>query len=186
MKYIISIVASLLVGLGFGYLVFHNGASTGPVGGDYNLNKTQFIEGFTAGRTNQFSVSNAGALTTTDDLTADDITAGDTLTAQLFATEAVGSSSSSPAALSSAIAGHFVLATGGTTASASTTAITANSTVLVQRELETPIAGTTCNATLSASSTVTAIDKVTSNGFILNVEAAPLTNPFCFSFLVFN
>ena len=43
----------------------------GPsVGGLYNINPTQFISGFTAGGSNQFSVSSAGALTTSGAITS--------------------------------------------------------------------------------------------------------------------
>ena len=197
-KFILPIVL-LLVGVGLGYLIPH-GASDSKVGG-YRRTADYFNGGFYAGESDQFSVDTSGNLTTTgnytttgsgdlvsgDDLTvADDATVTDLLTAARFASGSVGSSSSSPAVLGSAVSGHFVLAASATTASASTTAVTANSTIILQNESTTPIAGTTCNVGAATSTVVSVDSKIAGNGFIVRSETAPATNPLCLSYLIIN
>ena len=168
---------SLLVGFGLGYFT-HNGAT--PTTGRAPFNAAQyFTSGFYAGSTNQMSVNSSGVLTTSGGLT----TTGQ-ISAATYASASVGSSSSSPAAVGSAVAGHFIIATGGNTGNASTTAVTANSTIILQREFTTPIAGTTCNTT--ASTTPVVSSKIAGNGFIATSAANPVTNPFCLSYLIIN
>ena len=64
MKYVVSIVISLLVGLGLGYAVFHDGASNQPVGGTIRTTDSHFVSGFYAGSTDQFSVNSSGNVST--------------------------------------------------------------------------------------------------------------------------
>ncbi len=173
------VILSLLVGLGnLGYSLSHNGAQ--PSVGRAPFNATQyFTSGFSAGSTNQMTVSDTGALTTSGGLTTTGALSGATLKSA-----SIGSSSSSPAALGSAASGHFIIAAGQLTASASTTAITANSTILLQIEHTTPIAGTTCNT--AATTTPGVASKVAGNGFTVTTLAAPVTNPLCLEYLVLN
>jgi len=133
----------------------------------------QFSAGAKFGRTDQLTISNAGALSTTG-----------ALTAAVYNTATIGSSSSSPAALGSAAAGHFVVAASATTANASTTVVTVNSSVYLTQELVTPIAGTTCNTALASGTAVSLITPA--NGFQIKVQPAPTTNPYCFSYRVSN
>ncbi len=141
---------------------------------------THFTNGFYAGSTDQFSVSSTGAVTNAS------VTSTGQLKGASFATASVGSSSSSPAALGSAASGHFIVAAGATTASASTTVVTANSDVQLTLEQTTPIAGTTCNTAVNASSTYAIATKVASNGFTVTIASAPVTNPFCYSYSITN
>lgn len=106
------------------------------------------------------------------------------LTSLTYNSASVGSSSSSPAVLGSAVAGHFVIAAAASTANASTTAISANSTIILQQESTTPIAGTTCNTTIASSTVVTS--KVVGNGFTVTNSYAPATNPQCMAYFVVN
>jgi hypothetical protein len=65
MNKFIAYVLLLLVGVGLGYSLPHGAKQSNPnVAGIYETNPTQFISGFTAGSTNQFSVSSTGAVST--------------------------------------------------------------------------------------------------------------------------
>lgn len=181
MKKFLSYFAVLLVGLGFGFLVFHNGAQKTPsVGGSVENTAVHFTGGLYAGTTDQWAVDTTGASSGTT------YTASSYMSAATYKTATVGSSSSSPAALGSAAAGHFVIAAGATTANASTTAITANSSVSVNLEKESPIAGVTCNTTVNASSSPIQVNKIAGNGFIATIPSAPVTNPFCYNYRITN
>src|SRR4051812_46267627 len=99
MKKFLLPVVLLLVGLGLGYSIPHGAKpSNGPVGGLYSPNTSQFVNGLTAGTTNQFAVDSSGNATTTGNLTAATLR----LPASSYAT-----SSSSPAALTAAVRGQF-------------------------------------------------------------------------------
>jgi len=134
----------------------------------------QFSAGAKFGRTDQLTISNAGALSTTG-----------ALSAATYSTAGNTTSSSSPAALGSSSAGHIVIAAGGTTGNASTTAVTANSQIFYTVEHVTPIAGTTCNTTIPTSTPVTSV-LTTGNGFQVKVVNAPITNPLCVAFRILN
>ena len=185
MKYVISIVVSLLVGLGLGFAIPHGANVSQKVGGAVQINET-FPYGFYAGLTRQFQVTSAGAISSSGAITTTGALTGAAVTGSTYNTATIGSSSSSPAALGSAAAGHFVIAAGSTTASASTTAITANSTVSMTLEKETPIAGVTCNTTVNSSSTPMQVNKIAGNGFIVTIPSAPVTNPFCIAYRITN
>lgn len=108
----------------------------------------------------------------------------------------IGTSSSSPAVLGTTSSPvsvmHIVIPAGSTSVSASTTAIISNkSLVFVQLEQTTPVAGTTCNSAVNASSSeaVSIFASSTNsrlNGFTLSVASAPLTNPFCYEATVYS
>jgi hypothetical protein len=154
--------------------------------------QTWFDQGLKIGQSGGNPVltfNGAGALTgnlsTTGDLSAsNDITATDLVTAARYASASVGSSSSSPAALGSAVSGHFIVAASASTASASTTAVTSDSAIILQQEQTTPIAGTTCNASNASGTMVTA--KVVGNGFTMKTQTTAATNPYCFSYWIIN
>ena len=148
---------------------------------------THFLNGINVGTNDQFKVDGSGNITNigTQTVTGNDIATGYQSAAQ-YLTATVGTSSSSPAALGSAAAGHFVVAAGATTVGASTTAVTLSSDISVNLEATTPIAGTTCNSTINSSSTPIVTSKTAGNGFLLTIASAPVTNPFCYSYSITN
>lgn len=98
------------------------------------------------------------------------------------------SSSASPAVCGSAMAGSFVIAASASSVVVDTTAITANSQVLIQADdsLGTKL-GVKCNTTaslLAAAPWVSARSAGTS--FTVTISAAPSTNPECFNYEVIN
>ena len=137
----------------------------------------EFSAGLKAGRTNQFTISNAGvvsssaAITTTGALTGLSLSLSDT-----------ANSSSSPAALGAAVTGHMIIASAATTGNASSTAVTADSKIFLQQEFTSPIAGTTCKAT-SATTTPAVATKVVGNGFTVSLGAA-VTGNTCLAFWI--
>jgi len=134
----------------------------------------QFSAGAKFGRTDQLTISNTGAITSSVGVSA-----------ATYSTAGNTTSSSSPAALGSSSAGHIVIAAGGTTGNASTTAVTANSQIFYTVEQVTPIAGTTCNTTIPTSTLVTSV-LVAGNGFQVKVGTSPVTNPLCVAFRILN
>ncbi len=96
------------------------------------------------------------------------------------------SSAASPAVCSAASAGSVVVAASATTVVVNTTAVTASSQIMLMSDssLATKIGGgITCNATIPALYGVTA----RTAGVSFTVTAtAPITNPWCFSFALFN
>lgn len=179
MKKILGFLLVFVVGLGFGYLVFHSPTTSTKTptekkaGAQVQNDTFNFTGGLNAGSTNQYAIDGSGNVTTSGSISA-----------ATFKSATVGSSSSSPAALGSAASGHFVLAAAATTANASTTAVTANSDIQVQQELVTPIAGTTCNTAIASGTVVSLI--TASNGFQIKTQIAPTTNPFCYSYSINN
>lgn len=112
-----------------------------------------------------------------------------TFTGGTFATDTLGttancSSSASPAVCAAAPAGSVAVAAAATTVMVNTTAITANSQVLVtfDSSLGTKL-GVTCNTT-PVQPTVSARTAATS--FTITVPVAPDTNPACFSYSIIN
>lgn len=107
-----------------------------------------------------------------------------TYKASTYQTATNCSSSASPAVCSSASAGSVVVAAAATTVVVNTTAVTANSQVVVTYDssLGTKL-GVTCNTTIPALYGVTARTAATS--FTIT-STAPVTNPACFSYLVVN
>jgi hypothetical protein len=93
------------------------------------------------------------------------------------------SSSASPAVCGSAAAGSFVLAAAATSVSVNTTAVTANSQLIVINDdsLGTKL-GVTCNTTLDQ---VFVSARVAATSFTIT-GTAPVTNPNCYSYLIIN
>lgn len=97
-------------------------------------------------------------------------------------------SSAAPAVCGAANAGSVVVAAAATTVTVNTTAVTANSQIFIQPDdsLGTKL-GVTCNTTgtlLDAEAWVSARTGGTS--FVITVNAAPSTNPECFSYFIVN
>ena len=94
-------------------------------------------------------------------------------------------SSAAPAVCANALAGSVVIAAAATTVTVNTTAVTANSQILIMEDssLGTKL-GVTCNTTIARTYAVTARTAATS--FVITTSAAPVTNPACLSYLVLN
>lgn len=95
------------------------------------------------------------------------------------------SSAASPAVCGSAAAGSFMVAAAATTVTVNTTAMTANSQILLQEDssLGTKL-GVTCNTVpATAPPTITARTAATSFAVLTTV---PVTNPRCFSYSIIN
>lgn len=149
------------------------------LGGTVENFPVKFTNGLRAGSTDQLSISAAGTITTSGGIVNTGNFSGAT-----YSSASIGASSSTPAALGSASSGHFIIATSGNTGSASTTVVTANSTIILQREATTPIAGTTCNSTATTTPIVTS--KIAGNGFVATSAANPVTNPICLAYWIIN
>jgi len=99
------------------------------------------------------------------------------------------SSSASPAVCAAANSGSVVIAASATSVVVDTTAITANSQVLVARDdsLGTKLGGITCD---TQSSLVLGSPRVTARtgaaSFTISVDVGPTTNPLCLSYLIVN
>ncbi len=107
-----------------------------------------------------------------------------TVTAPLLSTTTNCSSAAAPAVCAAAAAGSVVVAAAATTVVVNTSAVTANSQILVTYDssLGTKL-GVTCNVTIPALYGVTARTAATS--FTITATA-PITNPACFSYSVIN
>jgi hypothetical protein len=94
-------------------------------------------------------------------------------------------SSASPAACGSAQAGGVVVAAAAASVVVDSTAVTANSEILVMFDssLGTRLS-VTCNTTAPAATAVTARTAATS--FTITLSAAPITNPACFNYVIIN
>jgi len=93
------------------------------------------------------------------------------------------SSSASPAVCGSAAAGSFVLPAAATTITVNTTAVTANSQIIVINDdsLGTKLS-VTCNTALDQ---VFVSARVAATSFTIT-GTAPVTNPNCYSYLIIN
>jgi hypothetical protein len=93
------------------------------------------------------------------------------------------SSSASPAVCGAAAAGSFVLAAAATTVTVNTTAVTANSQIIVINDdsLGTKLS-VTCNTTLDQ---VFISGRLAATSFTIT-GTAPVTNPNCYSYLIIN
>ena len=106
----------------------------------------------------------------------------------LYSTATNCSSSASPAVCGSATAGSVVIAASATSVVVDTTAVTANSQVLLTEDssLGTKL-GVTCN---TQSLLTLGVPKVTARtagtSFTVSVEVAPTTYPLCLSYAIFN
>lgn len=111
-----------------------------------------------------------------------------TVTIPLAATTTNCSSSASPAVCAAAPAGSAVVAASATSVVVNTTAVTANSQILVTADssLGTKLS-VTCNTqalTTLGAPRVTARTAATS--FTVSIDVGPTTNPLCFSYLIVN
>lgn len=79
----------------------------------------------------------------------------------------------------------MTIAAAATTVTVSTTAVTANSQILIQEDssLGTKLS-VTCNTTIVRTYAVTARTAATS--FVITTSAAPVTNPACLSYTIVN
>src|SRR5207245_11485884 len=95
------------------------------------------------------------------------------------------SSSASPAVCGSSASGSVTIAAAATTIQVNTTAVTANSQILVAEDstLGTKL-GVTCNTTTGRTYTVTT--RTAGASFVITASAAPAANPACLSFLILN
>lgn len=96
------------------------------------------------------------------------------------------SSSASPAVCGSAAAGSVAVAAAATTVTVNTTAITANSQILLARDdsLGTKLSVTCNTATVMGEMKISSRTGGTS--FTITVQTAPITNPGCISYSIIN
>lgn len=96
------------------------------------------------------------------------------------------SSSASPAVCGSAPSGSVVIAAGTTTVQVNTTAVTANSQIILQEDntLGTKL-GVTCNTTLGAN-TLVVTTRTAGSSFVITISVTPATNPACMSYSIIN
>jgi hypothetical protein len=109
-----------------------------------------------------------------------------TTTTGTLATASPCYSKTDPAVCVAAASGSFVVAAGATTANASTTAVTANSQIIltVDSSLGSKLT-VTCNTTIPTSTPVVTI-RTPGNGFQVSTALGPITNPLCISYLIIN
>jgi len=106
------------------------------------------------------------------------------ITTSGFNTSSNCSSSSSPAACGSAPAGYFVIAAGATSVVVDTTAVTANSEIMLTEDQSLGTAlGVTCNTSI-AQPVVGA--RTAGTSFTVSIGTAFTTNPGCFSYALVN
>jgi hypothetical protein len=93
--------------------------------------------------------------------------------------------SSSGGTCAAAPAGSVSIAAAATTVTVSTTAVTANSQILIHEDssLGTKL-GVTCNTTIVRTYAVTA--RTAGASFVVTTSAAPVTNPACLSYMIIN
>jgi len=110
----------------------------------------------------------------------------DSINSFKFTTIGNCSSSASPAVCSSSAAGSVVVAAAATTVTVNTTAVTANSQILLTRDdsLGTKLSVTCNTATVMGEAKVSA--RVAGTSFTITVQTAPATNPGCFSYSIVN
>jgi hypothetical protein len=95
------------------------------------------------------------------------------------------SSSAAPAVCAAAPLGSVVIAAAATTVTVNTTAVTANSQIVLQEDssLGTKL-GVTCNTTYVRDYYVTA--RTAGTSFVITASAAPVTNPACLTYEIKN
>ncbi|MGD0695971.1 MAG: hypothetical protein ABSB82_14065 [Terriglobia bacterium] len=103
----------------------------------------------------------------------------------VIATNANCSSSASPAACGSAGAGSVAIAGGATTLVVDTSAVTANSQIMLQEDSSLGAKlSVTCNTTAGRTYTVSA--RTAGTSFTITSSSAPATNPACLSYVIIN
>lgn len=112
-------------------------------------------------------------------------TANGIFTSAIYKTNTNCSSAASPAVCAAANAGSVNIAASATTIVVNTTAVSANSQIMIQEDssLGTKLS-VTCNTTTGRTYTVSARTAATS--FTVTASAAPTTNPACLSYWVLN
>lgn len=126
------------------------------------------------------AVSQTGAITTLSTISAVGVAQ-----ASKYQSSTNCSSSAAPAVCAAASIGTVVIAAAATSVTVNTTAVTANSEIVVFEDssLGTKL-GVTCNTTIARTYAVTARTAATS--FVITTSAAPVTNPACLSYWVMN
>lgn len=118
-------------------------------------------------------------------VTGGTITGQVSVSSALYKTTTNCADAAGAAACGAAPAGAFVIDAGATTVVVSTTAVTANSRIIIT---EAPYLATelsiTCNTALLRTYAVTALTAATS--FTITTSATPVTNPACLTYLVIN
>jgi len=94
-------------------------------------------------------------------------------------------SSASPAVCGGGSMGAVVIAAGATTVQVNTTAVTANSEILLQEDDSLGARlSVTCNTTSLGATKISA--RVAGTSFTITTAVAPTTNPACLNFVIFN
>lgn len=96
------------------------------------------------------------------------------------------SSAASPAVCAVAPAGRVVIAAAATTVVVNTTIVTANSEIFVKFDESLTGLGTCNTAAASESATYFISARVAGTSFTIKTSSAPVANPACLSFLIFN
>jgi hypothetical protein len=87
----------------------------------------------------------------------------------------------------SAAAGRFAIAAGSTTRTINTTAVTANSEIIMQGDESLGAAlGVTCNTTLTSLIDPVVTARVAGTSFSIATSATIAVNPACFSYTIIN
>lgn len=96
-------------------------------------------------------------------------------------------SAASPAVCGAATAGAFVIAAAGTTVTVNTTAVTANSEIVVQPDtsLGTRL-GVTCNTSLASIIGPVVTSRTVATSFVVTITGTTITNPACYSYTITN
>ena len=193
-------LGGILVGNGFGFIrslllgagLAFNGTSTLTV-----ATSSLSIGGTAANVTGTVAVANGGTGVSTlhgilfgnGTIPLQSLTIGSGLTLSSstlsVATSSNCSSSTSPAVCGSAPSGSVAMATGGSTLVVDTTAVTANSQILVTEDssLGTRL-GITCNTTTGRVYTISA--RTAGTSFTIKSSANPATNKACLSYSIIN
>jgi hypothetical protein len=162
---------------GFGRLAsgdainFRNNANSADVNGLMKNTSDEVIVGGTAGARTQGPLTVIGGTT-----------------AGVYYTNTNCSSSASPAVCGAAPGGSVVIAAAATTVTVNTTAVTANSQIILTRDnsLGTKL-GVTCNTQSSlVLGTPYPTVRVAGTSFTIGLDVAPTTNPLCVGYLVVN
>jgi hypothetical protein len=158
-----------------------NGAPTGfsfidGANGDFVWDGTKFNMGVGGDDTGTLFLST---------LNADTVQGGTAVIGGRFQTLANCSSSASPAVCGTAAAGRVVVAAAATTKQVNTTAVTANSEIIVLFDESLTGLGT-CNTGTSEGATYFVSARSGGASFTIKTNTAPVTNPACLSFIIVN
>jgi hypothetical protein len=137
---------------------------------------------FTSGSKLQFSGDASATLYRS---AASTVKTDGSFSAPQFLTNTNCSSTASPAVCAAASAGSVAIANPGTAITVNTTAVTANSQILITEDSSLGAKlGVTCNATLGRTFMVTARTAATS--FTITASATPAANSACLSYVILN